>query len=172
MPCEDAAVTPPRPKIYLASPLGFTPYGARYSVEVAQLASDAGFEPLDPWAAPEGARLAELVADLAPLAEIHEANAAVGAANLALIDASDGILACLDGPVVDDGTASEIGYGAAKGKVVCGYRSDLRMTGDNYGSVVNLQVEFLIVHSGGAVCRSADLALAYLAAALSPARVR
>jgi len=157
-------------RIYLASPLGFTPYTAVYAEEVARMAAAAGFEVLDPWNVAIGKRLGELVSAVAPLAEIHEANAAVGAANMAMIDSCDGILACLDGPTVDDGTASEIGYGAARGKVICGYRSDIRTTGDNYGSVVNLQVEFFIIHSGGAICRSAGDALSYLAAALPAAK--
>ena len=46
-------------------------------------------------------------------------------------------------------TAAEIGYALAKGKPIVGYRGDFRLSADNEGSIVNLQVEYFIRQSGG-----------------------
>lgn len=67
------------------------------------------------------------------------------------IDKSDGLIAVLDRTDVDGGTASEIGYAYAKGKPILGYRGDFRLSSDNEGGVVNLQVEYFIRASGGVV---------------------
>ena len=80
---------------------------------------------------------------------------AKGRANADAIASSDGVLAVLDGTDVDSGTASEIGYAFALGKKVVGYRGDFRLTGDNPGSVVNLQIEYFIMESGGRMVLSA-----------------
>ena len=66
------------------------------------------------------------------------------------------VLANLDGQDVDSGTAAEIGYAFAKGKPIIGYRGDLRLSSDNVGSTVNLQVEFFIRESGGEIVTSAS----------------
>ena len=50
---------------------------------------------------------------------------------------------------VNSGTAAEIGYAFAKGKPILGYRGDFRLSADNDGSIVNLQVEYFIRQSGG-----------------------
>ena len=75
----------------------------------------------------------------------------IGEANAALIRDADGMLAVLDGTDVDSGTAAEIGFASALGKVVVGLRTDLRRTGDNDGAIVNLQVEYFIRATGGPV---------------------
>ena len=85
-----------------------------------------------------------------------------------MIDSSDGILAVLDGTDVDSGTASEIGYAFALGKRILGYRGDFRLTGDNPGSTVNLQVEYFIRKSGGRIVRSVDELAALLSGMFSP----
>ena len=64
------------------------------------------------------------------------------------------ILAVLDGTDVDSGTAAEIGYAFAKGKPILGYRGDFRLSADNDGSTVNLQVEYFIRQSGGDIVAS------------------
>ena len=61
------------------------------------------------------------------------------------------MLAVLDGTDVDSGTASEIGYAYAKGKPMVGYRGDFRLSSDNEGGVVNLQVQYFILTSGGSI---------------------
>ena len=57
----------------------------------------------------------------------------------------------LDGADVDSGTAAEIGYAFARGKLIVGYRGDFRVSADNEGALVNLQVEFFIRESGGTI---------------------
>ncbi len=153
--------------IYLASPLGFTPYGNRYAREVVELTTQKGMIPLDPWSSIEGAELGRLIDEGAGTEDLERANEIVGAANLLLIDACDGILACLDGTSVDDGTAAEIGYGVGIGRVVVGYRTDLRASGDNAATLVNLQITHLITRSGGAIYSSPQAGLDHLMLRLS-----
>jgi len=57
------------------------------------------------------------------------------------VDASDIVVAVLDGVDVDSGTAWEIGYAYAKGKPVIGLRTDFRELADG---IVNLMVEMSI----------------------------
>jgi nucleoside 2-deoxyribosyltransferase len=58
------------------------------------------------------------------------------------VDASDLVVAILDGSDVDSGTAWEAGYAYAKGKPVIGLRTDFRELSDG---IVNLMVEMSIV---------------------------
>ena len=139
-------------KIYIASPLGFSEASRGFYYErLLPLVRESGFEVLDPWdigfeiPAPEAER------------EVWEQfNALVGEENAKAIESSDGVLAVLDGTDVDSGTASEIGYAFALGKKILGYRGDFRLTGDNPGSTVNLQVEYFIRKSGGKIVRSVE----------------
>jgi nucleoside 2-deoxyribosyltransferase len=73
-----------------------------------------------------------------------------------------GVLAILDGHDVDSGTAAEIGYAAALARPIVGLRTDLRVTGDNEATLVNLQVEWFIVESGGVLTTALDQAIAAL----------
>ena len=57
------------------------------------------------------------------------------------VDACDVVVALLDGPQVDDGTAWEIGYAHARGIPVYGIRTDFRAGGDTPGSKVNAMIE-------------------------------
>ena len=77
-------------------------------------------------------------------------NHEMGATNRAAIDVATA-LAVLDGVDVDSGTAAEIGYAFARGKLIVGYRGDFRLSADNEGSTVNLQVEYFIRESGGTI---------------------
>ena len=81
----------------------------------------------------------------------RQLNEEIGANNRAAIDAAQGIVAILDGADVDSGTAAEIGYAFARGKVIVGYRGDSRVSADNEGGVINLQVEYFIRQSGGTI---------------------
>ena len=67
------------------------------------------------------------------------------------IDRADIVIAVLDGVDVDSGTAAEIGYAFAKQKIIFGYRGDFRLSSDNEGSIVNLQVEYFVRASGGKI---------------------
>lgn len=141
-------------KIYLASPLGFAESTRAYMDLLAQaLRSHA--EVLNPWDKTElGAQYAT-VQDLPTHAERlkrwQEINTQIGAANTEMIDAADTIVAVLDGVDVDSGTAAEIGYGFGRGLRLYGIRTDFRMTGENEGGIVNLQVRYFIDASGGTV---------------------
>ena len=78
-------------------------------------------------------------------------NMIIGENNRKGIDKSNGLVAILDGTDVDSGTASEIGYSYGKRKIIVGYRGDFRLSADNIGSIINLQVEYFIRASGGTV---------------------
>ena len=60
-----------------------------------------------------------------------------------LLDECDILVAVLDGPQVDDGTAWEIGYWYAKKgpERIFGIRTDFRKAGETHESVVNAMVE-------------------------------
>ena len=79
----------------------------------------------------------------------REINLVIGANNAQAIRESDGVFAILDGVDVDSGTASEIGFAAALGKPVVGYRGDFRLSADNEGGKVNIQVQYFIEMHGG-----------------------
>ena len=152
-------------KIYVASPLGFTDAGRLYSNTVLLPAvRGAGFEPLDPWTvSPEIARVFALEpGDPERARLLGDTNRLVGRRNAEMIRDAAGVLAILDGDDVDSGTAAEIGYAAALPRPVVGVRTDLRTTGDNEATLVNLQVEWFIVDSGGRLTTSLDDALAAL----------
>jgi nucleoside 2-deoxyribosyltransferase len=60
---------------------------------------------------------------------------------LAELEACGLVAALLDGVQVDDGTAWEIGYAAARGVPVVGLRTDFRNAGDTAHSLVNCMIE-------------------------------
>jgi nucleoside 2-deoxyribosyltransferase len=137
--------------IYLAGPSGFTEPGRRYHEEhVIPAVRAAGFDCLDPWAGAAPRTRAE--------------NRRAGRANQAMIDACAAVLAILDGPDVDSGTAAEIGYAAAIGRPVVGLRTDIRMSGENRAALVNLQVAWFVEHSGGTIVTTLPAAVAELEA--------
>jgi len=164
-------------KIYTAGPLGFSEAGRAFhnNTVIAELRR-LGHEPLDPWsAAPAPDIDAEIKAVLAmPYGPAkrdawRKLNVRIGAKNQRLIDECDAVFAVLDGTDVDSGTAAEIGYAFARRKPILGYRGDFRLSADNDGSTVNLQVEYFIRQSGGdVITRVADLgdALTRIAAAV------
>lgn len=62
-------------------------------------------------------------------------------ANLRALMGCDLVIAILDGPQVDDGTAWEMGYFYALGKRILGIRTDFRMAGEAPESKVNAMIE-------------------------------
>lgn len=62
-------------------------------------------------------------------------------ANLQAMNECDLMVAILDGPQVDDGTAWEVGYFFSQGKGIVGLRTDFRRAGEAEKSRVNLMVE-------------------------------
>lgn len=155
------------PLVYIASPLGFSKASELYYENV--LLPDirkAGIEPLDPWADPDAEREFAAARALPPgetrLAALHAINRRLGESNAQMIARADGLLAVLDGVDVDSGTAAEIGFASGQGKPIAGLRLDMRQTGDNEGTTVNLQVEYFIAASGGGIVRTLDAAVGLL----------
>jgi nucleoside 2-deoxyribosyltransferase len=144
-------------KLYVAGPLGFSEAGrSYYSGTLVPHLKTIGYEILDPWKLTDANKIQKINA--MPFGEKRRAawerlNPEIGENNRSAIDQCDGIFAILDGTDVDSGTASEIGYGFAKGKPIVGYRGDFRLSADNDGSTVNLQVEYFIKKSGGQIIR-------------------
>lgn len=56
------------------------------------------------------------------------------------IEWADAIIACMDGPDPDSGTAWEVGYAYAKRKPIVCYRSDFRTGGDAKSAPYNLML--------------------------------
>lgn len=149
-----------RKKIYIASPLGFSEAGRFFLYEkVVPMFTRLELEVIDPWtltsnelvkavsAMPQGEKRIKAWSDL---------NRIIAENNVKGIMESDGLFAVLDGTDVDSGTAAEIGYASAMGKIITAYRGDFRSSGDNEGSIVNLQVAWFIEISGGSISSSLD----------------
>jgi nucleoside 2-deoxyribosyltransferase len=139
-------------KIYFAGPL-FTPYERGYIDDCAAELRADGFEVF----VPHEHELAQ--SDATP--------AWIFAKDMDGLGPADAVLALLDGPMVDDGTACEIGIFYAQmqtdpaKKGVIGLLTDLRGTrGESSG--LNLFVEGCIRATGGDVVSSFEDALAAL----------
>jgi nucleoside 2-deoxyribosyltransferase len=153
------------PKVYIAGPLGFSESGRQYhETAVLPALRSAGFEPLDPWDIDDRLRaVLELpLGNPARATDLPAVNREIGRRNAALIQRAAGLLAFLDGPDVDSGTAAEIGYAAALARPIVGIRTDTRVSGDNEATTVNLQVEWFVVESGGTLTRDLGEAVAKL----------
>ena len=140
-------------KIYSAGPLGFSEAGrAFHETHIVAELQRLGHDVLDPWKLTDAAKIAAVMS-LPYGQERREQwsrlNMEIGRTNAEAIDACDVVLAVLDGVDVDSGTAAEIGYAYARGKRILGYRGDFRLSADNEGAIVNLQVEYFIRSSGG-----------------------
>jgi nucleoside 2-deoxyribosyltransferase len=158
--------------VYVASPLGFSEPGRHYLATVLHpRLSAAGWDVLDPWDDETGIVAATLA--LPPGASRMEAlvrmSRAIGERNRALLAAADAVLAVLDGPDADSGTAAEVGWAAAHGVPVVGWRSDFRLA-DHEAAVVNLQVEDFVIVSGGTMVTTLEEAITALDA-LRAARI-
>jgi nucleoside 2-deoxyribosyltransferase len=139
-------------KIYFAGPL-FTPYERGFIDDCAARLRKEGFDVF----VPHEHELAQ--ADTTPAWIFEKDMQGLGPANA--------VLALLDGPMIDDGTACEIGifYGLQRSdptkKGVVGLLTDLRGTrGESNGA--NLFVEGCIDASGGEIVHDLDAALAIL----------
>jgi nucleoside 2-deoxyribosyltransferase len=152
--------------VYVASPLGFSEPGRRYSADVlVPKLEAAGFVVVDPWVDEVGevARTMQLSkTDPGRLDALFAMNRMLGARNASLIKNSALLLAVLDGCDVDSGTSAEIGFASGLGHPIIGLRTDVRRTGDNDAAVVNLQVLYFIEQTGGGVFNNLDSAIAAL----------
>jgi nucleoside 2-deoxyribosyltransferase len=156
--------------------LGFSEAGrAFHDQEIVAALAALGCEILDPWQLAPASKIAEIskMSYGGPKRAAWEGlNPQIGRTNAEAIARCDLVFAVLDGTDVDSGTASEIGYAFALGKKILGYRGDFRLSADNEGSIVNLQVEYFIRASGGAIFKQiAELPEALRRLGLSPAAV-
>lgn len=147
-------------RIYLASPLGFSPENRPYLDKVKSRLVFLGFSVFDPW---EQTQYVDAIADARRIEGFAERVAAfrriaagIGLVNEDGIRGSSIVFAVLDGAEVDSGTASEVGFGAAIGRRCYGLRTDLRDCGDFPGVPINLQVLHFIERSGGRLFRTVD----------------
>lgn len=143
-------------KLYLASPLGFSEAGRYfYTNQMIPAIVQLGYTVIDPWSLADQSVIKAIISLEPSQAKIDQwraFNLRTGATNMEAIHSSDALVAVLDGADIDSGTASEVGFASALGKPVFGYRGDFRLSADNEGGIVNLQVEFFIRHSGGDIC--------------------
>jgi nucleoside 2-deoxyribosyltransferase len=150
--------------LYLASPLGFSEPGRHYATTVLMpRLAEAGWTVLDPWIDEGGVIAATLALPVGEerLAALERMSRLIGERNRSLIGQADVVLAVLDGPDVDSGTAAEIGWAAAHGKPVVGWRSDFRLA-EHEASRINIQVADFITVSGGRLVTTLDDAVAVL----------
>ena len=145
--------------LYLASPLGFAASTRPFMADLVARLREV-ITVVNPW---DDVRFVDEFDELAAVDSVAERsrrlaliNAELGRSNARSIDQADAVFAVLDGVDVDSGTAAEIGYGFARGKHICGLRTDFRLAGDNSGSVVNLQVQYFIEASGGTIVTTTD----------------
>lgn len=139
------------PRCYIASPLGFTHAGRAYYERIYLPALATVVTPVDPWTLTTPAELAAATND----AERRALALTIGRRNAEAIRSCTLLAAYLDGQEPDSGTAAEVGYAAALGLTCFGLRTDLRQAGEP-GVAVNLQLETLIVDSGGIIAATLD----------------
>lgn len=147
-----------RPRCYVAGPLGFTEAGRHYQDTVLLPALREHVEVVDPWSL--------TTADEIAAAREHGRERvfalSIGRRNTDAIRSCALLVAVLDGPDVDSGTAAEVGFAAALGITCHGLRTDLRQSGEP-GVAVNLQVESFIADTGGTIAASLQELLGTLA---------
>jgi nucleoside 2-deoxyribosyltransferase len=161
--------------VYLAGPSGFFEAGLLWhnTVVVPKVVA-AGLTPKDPWVDQSAITGVMDAMEFGPerRAALQAANLAQGRHDLGLIMESEAILASLDGPDVDSGTAVEIGYGFAQGLLIVGLRTDIRRSADNEGSIVNPMIETCVADSRGILTDSLDTAVTFIADFLGVAPAR
>lgn len=153
-------------KIYLASPLGFAAGLKTYLEAIRTKLRDLGHEVLCPWETDWSKEIGSVVGSQVgegwyrsedeKQRAINLLAAQIGEHNRDRIKQSDVVLGVLDGPEVDSGTASEMGYASGRGKVCYGIRTDFRNCGDLPGLPFNLQVLYWITRRNGKLFRSID----------------
>ena len=148
-----------RPRCYVASPLGFTDAGRDYYARVYLPALAEVVEPVDPWVIPGADELAGVTA--AGIAAQRALWLDIGRRNAEAIRSCSLLAAYLEGQEPDSGTVAEVGYACGLGLTCFGLRSDLRQAGEP-GVALNLQVEALIVESGGEIVESLSALVAAL----------
>ena len=110
-------------KLYLAGPL-FTVAEQNFNADVAKFLEGEGFEVWLPQEHEPRTKTARAIFEM----------------DVEAVDWADMIVACMDGPDPDSGTAWECGYAYAKGKPIVCYRTDFRVTGDTKDAPYNLML--------------------------------
>lgn len=110
-------------KIFIAGPL-FSQAEREFNLKVEGHLRKCGFETFLPQR--DVGKLDELLAK-----EGYQAYRTIFKRDLEGLDQADAIVAILDGPDVDSGTAFEVGYAFAKGKPVIGLKTDMRVFAKN-----------------------------------------
>ena len=155
--------------MYLAGPSGFNDAGLLWhNTVLLPRVREAGLLPLDPWADQSAVNdvLKRLPWGVERRRLLAEANLTQARLDLEMVRTCAAVLACLDGPQVDDGTSIEIGYAHHAHKLIVGLRTDIRCSSDNEAAMVNLMVETCVVDSGGIVTRDVDAAVEHVRAKL------
>lgn len=147
----------PRPRCYVASPLGFSETTRPWYHDVLLPTLAALVEPVDPWSL----TTAEEIATAHAAGRDRQIALEIGRRNIAAIRSSELLVAQLDGQEVDSGTVAELGYAAGIGLPCFGVRSDLRQAGEP-GVPLNLQVAAFVAESGGTIEPSLDQLVARL----------
>lgn len=137
--------------LYLASPYGFAESTKPFLEDLKYKLRKAGHKVNDPWEIGERHLKTFQGRKDISLSEREKINHELASLNHKAICESKIVVACLDGPDVDSGTASEIGFAYAKGKKIFGYREDIRRTGENEAALVNMQVQYWIEKSQGRI---------------------
>lgn len=142
----------PGTSLYLAGPYGFAESTKAFFANMATLISAIGGEVLDPWTLTDQKLInsvAELPFGIEKRDKWQKINPILSANNEAALRKASGVVACLDGVDVDSGTAAEIGAAYMLGLPIIGYRGDFRLSADNEGGKVNIQVQYFIENSAG-----------------------
>jgi nucleoside 2-deoxyribosyltransferase len=146
-----------RPKCYVASPLGFSEAGRHYYHEVYLPALAKVVTPVDPWSLTAPGE----IADAHAAGRERDMMLTIGHRNVVAIRECTLLVAYLDGQELDSGTVVEVGFAAGIGLTCLGLRTDLRQHGE-LAMAVNLQVETLILESGGQISSSLDELVGHL----------
>jgi len=140
-------------ELYIAGPMGFSEAGRDFMYNRLMPAiKETGFSIIDPWKLTPQEQIDKILAmHLSPEKQkaLADMNRKIGSKNEEGIRRAFGIVSMLDGPDVDSGTAGEIGFCYGLGKSVLGYRNDFRLSSENIGAKVNIQVEYFILNSPG-----------------------
>lgn len=147
----------PRPRCYVASPLGFSETTRPWYQDVLLPALGSLVDPVDPWSLTTEQEIAAAHA----AGRDREIALEIGRRNIAAIRSSSLLVAQLDGQEADSGTVAELGFAAGLGLRCFGIRSDLRQAGEP-GVPLNLQVAAFVDATGGTIEPSLDALLARL----------
>lgn len=147
----------PRPRCYVASPLGFSETTRPWYADVLLPTLAEVVEPVDPWSlTTEDEIAAEYAAG-----RHREIALEIGRRNIEAIRSCAMLIAQLDGQEADSGTVGELGFAAGLGLRCHGIRSDLRQAGEP-GVPLNLQVASFVEETGGVISSSLEELVAHL----------